>query len=153
MKTAIPDAVLKFLGDKKDLGIHSEMVSDGVVDLYEKGVITCKAKNFNPGKMVIAFLMGTRRLYDFADDNPAVAMMPVDYVNHPMIIGQNDHLVSVNSAVQMDLQGQVCSEAMGLKQFSGVGGQVDFIRGAALSKGGRSRQRQKGERYPRLFRF
>lgn len=135
---AIPDAVLKFLGDKKDLGIHSEMVSDGVVDLYEKGVITCKAKNFNPGKMVIAFLMGTRRLYDFVNDNPVISMMPVDYVNHPMIIGQNDHLVSVNSAVQVDLQGQVCSEAMGLKQFSGIGGQVDFIRGAALSKGGRS---------------
>lgn len=135
---AIPDAVLKFLGDKKDLGIHSEMVSDGVVDLYEKGAITCKAKNFNKGKMIITFLMGTKRLYDFANNNPMVSMMPVDYVNNPVIIGQNDNLVSINSAVQVDLQGQVCSEAMGLKQFSGVGGQVDFVRGAAFSKGGRS---------------
>jgi len=135
---AIPDAVLTFLGDKKDLGIHSEMISDGVVDLYEKGVVNCRAKNFNKGKMVIAFLMGTKRLYDFADNNPAVQMMPVDYVNNPIIIGQNDNLVSVNSALQVDLQGQACSEAMGLKQFSGIGGQVDFIRGAAFSKGGRA---------------
>ena len=88
--------------------------------------------------MVIAFLMGTKRLYDFADNNPAVQMMPVDYVNNPIIIGQNDNLVSVNSALQVDLQGQACSEAMGLKQFSGIGGQVDFVRGSAFSKGGRS---------------
>lgn len=135
---AIPDAVLKFLGDKKDLGIHSEMVSDGVVDLYEKGVITCHAKNFNRDKMVITFLMGTKRLYDFADDNPSVFMAPVDYVNHPVVIGQNDNLVSINSSVEVDLMGQACSEAMGLKQFSGIGGQVDFIRGSAFSKGGRS---------------
>lgn len=135
---AIPDAVLTFLGDKKDLGIHSEMVSDGVVELYEKGVVNCKAKNFNKDKMVIAFLMGTKRLYDFADNNPAIMMMPVDYVNHPIIIGKNDNMVSVNSCMQVDLQGQVCSEAMGLKQFSGIGGQIDFIRGAAFSKGGRA---------------
>ena len=135
---SIPDAVLTFLGGKKDLGIHSEMVSDGVVDLYEKGIITCKAKNFHKDKMVITFLMGTQKLYEFADDNPVIEMMPVDFVNNPMVIGQNDNMVSINAALQVDLQGQVCAEAMGLKQFSGIGGQVDFIRGAAYSKGGRA---------------
>ncbi|RDY32041.1 acetyl-CoA hydrolase/transferase family protein [Lachnotalea glycerini] len=134
----IPDAVLKSLGDKKDLGIHSEMISDGVIDLYEKGVINCRAKNFNRDKMVVSFLMGTKRLYDFADDNPGIYMAPVDYVNHPVIIGKNDHLVSINSSVEVNLMGEACSEAMGLKQFSGIGGQVDFIRGASFSKGGRS---------------
>ena len=135
---SIPDAVLKCLGDKKDLGIHSEMISDGVVDLVEAGVVTCKKKNFNPGKAVITFLMGTKRLYDFANNNEMVYMAPVDYVNNPMIIGQNDNLVSINSSIEVDLMGQACSEAMGLKQFSGIGGQVDFIRGAAFSKGGRA---------------
>lgn len=135
---AIPDAVLKFLDDKKDLGIHSEMISDGVIDLYEKGVINCSKKNINRGKMVVSFLMGSKRLYDFIDNNPAVYMAPVDYVNNPMVIGQNDNLVSINSSVEVDLMGQACSEAMGLKQFSGVGGQVDFVRGAAFSKGGKS---------------
>jgi 4-hydroxybutyrate CoA-transferase len=135
---AIPDAVLKFLGDKKDLGIHSEMISDGVIDLYEKGVINCRAKNFNRDKMVVSFLMGTKQLYDFADDNPGIYMAPVDYVNHPVIIGKNDHLVSINSSVEVNLMGEACSEAIGLKQFSGIGGQVDFIRGASFSKGGRS---------------
>ncbi len=135
---AIPDAVLKFLGDKKDLGIHSEMISDGVIDLYEKGVINCRAKNFNRDKMVVSFLMGTKRLYDFADDNPGIYMAPVDYVNHPVIIGKNDHLVSINSSLEVNLMGEACSEAIGLKQFSGIGGQVDFIRGASFSKGGRS---------------
>ncbi|PXV87796.1 4-hydroxybutyrate CoA-transferase [Lachnotalea glycerini] len=134
----IPDAVLKSLKDKKDLGIHSEMISDGVIDLYEKGVINCRAKNFNRDKMVVSFLMGTKRLYDFADDNPGIYMAPVDYVNHPVIIGKNDHLVSINSSVEVNLMGEACSEAMGLKQFSGIGGQVDFIRGASFSKGGRS---------------
>lgn len=135
---AIPDAVLKFLGDKKNLGIHSEMISDGVVDLYEKGVINCSAKNFHRDRMVVSFLMGTRRLYDFVDDNPAMYMAPVDYVNHPIIIGQNDNMVSINSSVEVNLMGEACSEAVGLKQFSGIGGQVDFIRGASFSKGGRS---------------
>ena len=135
---AIPDAVLKFLDNKKDLGIHSEMISDGVIDLYEKGVINCAAKNYNRGKIVVSFLMGSRRLYDFADDNPSVYMAPVDYVNHPVIIGRNDNMVSINSSVEVNLMGEACSEAMGLKQFSGIGGQVDFIRGASFSKGGRS---------------
>ncbi|MDR1831963.1 MAG: 4-hydroxybutyrate CoA-transferase [Fusobacteriaceae bacterium] len=135
---AIPDAVLLFLKEKKDLGIHSEMISDGVVELVESGVVTCRRKNFNKGKMVIGFLMGTKRLYDFADNNPMVSMNPIDYVNDPRIIGQNDNLVSINSCMQVDFMGQVCSEAVGLKQFSGIGGQVDFVRGAAFSKGGRS---------------
>lgn len=135
---AIPDAVLKFLDGKKDLGIHSEMISDGVVDLYEKGVITCKKKNLNPNKMVVAFLMGTQKLYDFVHDNPIINMMDIEYVNNPIIIGKNDNMISINSALEVDLMGQVCSEAIGLKQFSGIGGQVDFIRGAAFSKGGKS---------------
>lgn len=135
---AIPDAVLLFLKDKRDLGIHSEMFSDGVVELVEAGVITNRAKTLHPGKFVANFLMGTRRLYDFVDHNPDVLVMPVDYVNHPVVAAQNDNLVSINSCVQVDLMGQICSESIGHKQISGVGGQVDFVRGAALSKGGRS---------------
>lgn len=133
---AIPDAVLLFLKDKKDLGIHSEMFSDGVVELAEAGVITNTQKTLNPGKFVVAFLMGTRRLYDFVDHNPNVELRPVDYVNNPFVIAQNDHLVSINSCVQVDLMGQVASESVGAKQISGVGGQVDFVRGASASEGG-----------------
>lgn len=135
---AIPDAVLLFLKDKKDLGIHSEMFSDGVVELVEAGVVTNKRKTLHPGKSVVTFLMGTRRLYDFVNDNPSVFMMPVDYVNDPYIIRQNDNLVSINSCVQVDLQGQVVSTSIGKREISGVGGQVDFVRGANLSKGGKS---------------
>jgi 4-hydroxybutyrate CoA-transferase len=135
---AIPDAVLLFLKDKKDLGIHSEMISDGVVELVEAGVITNAKKNFHPGKSVVTFLMGTKRLYDYANDNPAVSMFPVNYVNNPYIIAQNDNLVSINSCVQIDFCGQVSSESIGPNQISGVGGQVDFVRGAKMSKGGRS---------------
>ena len=135
---AIPDAVLMFLGDKKDLGIHSEMFSDGVVNLVEKGVITNAKKTLHPGKFIVTFLMGTRKLYDFVDHNPAVDMYPVDYVNNPFVVAQNDNLVSINSAVQVDLYGQTASETIGPMQISGVGGQVDFVRGAAASKGGRS---------------
>lgn len=135
---AIPDAVLLFLKDKKDLGIHSEMISDGVVDLVKAGVITCKKKNVNPGKLSVTFLMGTKKLYDFANDNPLVSLQPVGNINDPRVIGENDNLVSINAALQVDLMGQACAEAMGLRQFSGIGGQVDFIRGAAFSKGGRS---------------
>ena len=135
---AIPDAVLLFLKDKKDLGIHSEMFSDGVVELVEAGVVTNKKKNLHNGKAVAAFLMGTQRLYDYVHKNPDVAMMPVDYVNHPMVVAQNDNLVSINSCVQVDLMGQVASETVGPKQISGIGGQLDFVRGATMSKGGRS---------------
>lgn len=133
---AIPDAVLLFLKDKKDLGIHSEMFSDGVVELAEAGVITNAKKTLKPGKFVVTFLMGTKRLYDFVNNNSNVEMQPVDYVNDPYVIAQNDNLISINSCVQIDLMGQVASESVGLKQISGTGGQVDFVRGASASKGG-----------------
>ena len=135
---AIPDAVLLFLKHKKDLGIHSEMFSDGVVELVEAGVITNKKKTLLPGKMVATFLMGTKRLYDFVDNNPMVAMHPVDFVNNPYIAAQNDNLISINSTIEVDLMGQAASETIGLKQFSGTGGQVDFVRAACYSKGGKS---------------
>ncbi|MDR2455480.1 MAG: 4-hydroxybutyrate CoA-transferase [Deltaproteobacteria bacterium] len=135
---AIPDAVLLFLREKKDLGIHSEMFSDGVVELAESGVINHSRKNFMPGKAVATFLMGTRRLYDFVHDNPSVHMAPSTWVNDPFVAGSNDNLVSVNSCVQVDLLGQVSSETVGFTQISAVGGQVDFVRAAAISKGGRS---------------
>lgn len=135
---AIPDAVLLFLKGKKDLGIHSEMFSDGVVELIEAGVITNNCKQIDKGQCVATFLMGTERLYKFAHNNPMVKLMPVDIVNDPRVISQNDNVVSINSCVEVDLMGQVCSESVGLKQISGVGGQVDFVRGANMSKGGRT---------------
>lgn len=135
---AIPDAVLLFLKDKKHLGIHTEMFSDGVVELVEAGVIDNSAKNFHPGTMVSTFLMGTKKLYDFVDNNPMVSMYPSCYTNDPYIAGKNDNLVSINSCVQVDFLGQVCSESVGMTQISAVGGQVDFVRAAAISKGGRS---------------
>lgn len=135
---AIPDAVLMFLKDKKDLGIHSEMFSDGVVELIEAGVITGERKQIDKGQCVATFLMGTKRLYDFVDDNPMVKMMPVNVVNDPRVISQNDNVMSINSCVEVDLMGQVASESVGLKQISGVGGQVDFVRGANMSRGGRT---------------
>lgn len=135
---AIPDALLGFLRDKKNLGIHTEMFSDGVVDLYNAGAIDNMRKNINRGKMVTTFLMGTRALYDFADDNPGVMVCPCNYTNDPFVIAQNDNMVSVNSSVEVDLMGQAASESIGSRQYSGVGGQVDFIRGALASKNGRS---------------
>jgi 4-hydroxybutyrate CoA-transferase len=135
---AIPDAVLLFLHEKNDLGIHSEMFSDGVVELYEQGVVTNRCKSVHPDKMVATFLMGTRRLYDFVDDNPIVNMFPVNYVNDPVVIGQNDRVVAINSALEVDLQGQVAADSMGPMQFTGIGGQVDFMRGAARSRGGKA---------------
>lgn len=135
---AIPDAVLSFLTDKKDLGIHSEMFADGVIDLVKKGVITNRKKFTNKGKLVASFIMGTKEVYDFIDDNPGVMMMPVDYVNNPVEIMKEENMVSINSCVQVDLMGQVCSESIGPTQISGVGGQVDFVRGAAMAKNGRS---------------
>ncbi|HEY8804062.1 MAG TPA: acetyl-CoA hydrolase/transferase C-terminal domain-containing protein [Clostridium sp.] len=133
---AIPDAVLLFLKNKKDLGIHSEMISDGVVELVEAGVITGKSKVLHNGKIVVTFLMGTKRLYDFVDNNPMVEMYSVDYVNDPVIVAQNNKMVCINSAIQVDFMGQVNAESIGLTQFSGVGGQVDFVRGANMSKDG-----------------
>jgi 4-hydroxybutyrate CoA-transferase len=135
---AIPDAVLKFLGDKKDLGIHTEMFSDGVVQLCEQGVVTNRFNNLSPGKLTASFLMGTRRLYDFVNDNPGVDMRPVDYTNNVMVAGRLEKLISINSALEVDLKGQVCSEMIGPKQFSAVGGQVDFVRAASASPGGKS---------------
>jgi 4-hydroxybutyrate CoA-transferase len=135
---AIPDAVLRTLNHKKDLGIHSEMISDGVVDLVESGVINCSKKTFMPGKIVVTFLIGTKKLYDFVDDNPMIMIAPVSFTNNPNIIAQNDKMVSINSALQVDLVGQVASEAINYLQISGVGGQVDFVRGANLAKEGKS---------------
>ena len=134
----LPDAVLMSLKDKKDLGIHSEMFSDGVMGLVNEGIINNSKKSLHPGKIVASFIMGSRKLYDFVDENPMIYMAPVDYVNDPYVIGKNDNLISINSCIQVDLQGQVCSESIGLKQISGVGGQVDFIRGASVSKGGKA---------------
>lgn len=135
---AIPDAVLSFLGEKKDLGIHSEMFSDGVVDLANKGVITNKKKTIDQGKFVSCFLMGTKKLYDFVNNNPDVLMKPVDYTNDPFVVAQIDNIISINSAMQVDLMGQVNAEMIGSRQFSGVGGQVDFVRGASRAKGGKA---------------
>jgi 4-hydroxybutyrate CoA-transferase len=134
----IPDAVLSHLDDKKDLGIHSEMFSDGVVKLYEKGIITNAKKGINKGKMVVGFLMGTKMLYDFVDNNPVVEMRTIDYVNNPVNIMQNNKMVAINSCLQVDFTGQVNSESIGPDQFSGMGGQVDFVRGCSLCPGGKA---------------
>lgn len=134
---AIPDAVLQALSNHKDLGIHSEMFSDGVLDLVEKGVVTGERKALDRGKIVASFVVGSRRLLDFIDDNPQVEMHPMDYTNNTQIIRQFEHMVAVNSAIQVDLTGQVCAESIGTYLYSGVGGQVDFMRGAALSPRGR----------------
>jgi len=133
---SIPDAVLQNLGGHRDLGIHTELFSDGLIEMVEQGVITCAAKNFHPGKVVAGFLFGTRDLYDFVDNNPLIELHPTDYVNDPYNIARNDKMVAINSALQVDLTGQVCADSIGTKFYSGVGGQVDFIRGAAGSKGG-----------------
>jgi len=133
---AIPDAVLHFLKDKKELGIHSEMISDGVVELVEAGVVTCSQKSINKGKIIVSFLMGTKRLYDFVDKNPGLELRTVDYTNNPVIVAQNSKLVCINSCLEVDFMGQVVSDSIGTKQFSGVGGQVDFVRGASMSTDG-----------------
>lgn len=133
---SIPDAVLRCLGSHKDLGIHTELFSDGVVEMVENGVITCAKKSFHPGKIVAGFLFGTQRLYDFIDNNPMIEMHPTDYVNDPFNIAQNEKMVAINAALQIDLTGQVCADSIGPRFYSGVGGQLDFIRGASRSKGG-----------------
>jgi 4-hydroxybutyrate CoA-transferase len=135
---AIPDAVMLFLKDKKDLGIHSEMISDGTMALFESGVITNRKKSMNKDKMTVTFLLGSNKLYRFAHKNPAVEVRPVDYVNHPIVISQQHKMIAINSALQIDLQGQVNAEAMGLRQYSGMGGQLDFVRGAGMAEGGKS---------------
>jgi 4-hydroxybutyrate CoA-transferase len=135
---ALPDAVLSYLEEKNDLGIHSEMISDGAMNLVNSGVITCRKKTFLPGKIVITFAMGTSTFYQWMNDNTMIEAHPVSFVNDPFIIAQNDNIVSVNSALAVDLMGQVAATTLGPFQYSGVGGQVDFVRGAARSKGGRS---------------
>lgn len=133
---SIPDAVLQNLTNHKDLGIHTELFSDGVIDMVEQGVITCSQKTFHPGKIIVGFLFGTKRLYDFVDNNPLIELHPTDYVNDPFNIARNDKMIAINSALQIDLTGQVCADSIGPRFYSGVGGQIDFIRGAARSKGG-----------------
>jgi len=134
---AIPDAVLRRLGDKHELGIHTEMLSDGVIDLMENGVITNKAKKVHAGRSVTSFVMGTRRLYDFVDDNHRVEFHPCDRTNDTRLIQKNPRVVAINSALEVDLSGQVCADSIGHRIYSGIGGQMDFIRGAALSPGGK----------------
>jgi 4-hydroxybutyrate CoA-transferase len=135
---ALPDAVLSYLSEKNDLGIHSEMISDGAMKLVEAGVITGKKKTFRPRKVVITFAMGTGEFYRWLDSNAIMEAYPVDFTNDPFVITQNDNMVSINSALSVDLLGQVAADTLGTKQVSGVGGQVDFVRGANRSKGGRS---------------
>lgn len=133
---AIPDAVLKYLGNKKDLGVHSELFSDGVIDLFNAGVITNARKTLHPGKIIAGFMLGTKRLYDWSDDNPLIEFHRTEYVNDPFVIAQNERMVAINSAIEVDLTGQVCADSIGPKLYSGVGGQLDFIYGASRSKGG-----------------
>ena len=133
---AIPDAVLKFLYHKKDLGIHSELFSDGVIGLVEAGILTNARKTLHMGKIAAGFMIGTRRLYQWADDNPLIELHPTEYINDPFVIAQNERMVAINSAIEVDLTGQVCADSIGPKLFSGVGGQLDFIYGASRSKGG-----------------
>jgi acyl-CoA hydrolase len=133
----IPDAVLSSLHNHKDLGIHTEMVSDGAVDLIKKDIINNKFKGINTNKTITAFSFGTKKLYDFLDNNPSFAFMDVSYVNNPLVIAQNKKLIAINSAIEIDLTGQVCADSIGTYQYSGIGGQMDFIRGAALSEGGK----------------
>jgi len=134
---AIPDAVLASLGDKRDLGIHTEMVSDGIMQGVEAGVITGARKSIHRGKVIGTFALGSRRLYNFLHNNPLFEFHPVDYTNDPFVIARNERMIAVNSAIEVDLTGQVCSDSIGLQIYSGFGGQVDFIRGAAHSKGGK----------------
>jgi acetyl-CoA hydrolase len=133
----IPDAVLLFLKEKRDLGIHTEMFSDGVVELFESGVVTGEAKTLHKGKIIAGFVLGTKKTFDFLDNNPFVEFHPTDYVNDPFVIAQNDKMVAINSAIAVDITGQVCADSMGRSIYSGFGGQVDFVRGAARSRGGK----------------
>lgn len=133
----IPDAVLPFLMNRKDLGVHSELVSDGVMPLIEAGVITGARKNYKPRKIIVGFVLGTKKMFDFVDNNPVFEFHPTAYTNDPALIARNDKMVAINSALQVDLTGQVCSDSIGNQFYSGIGGQVDFLRGASRSKGGK----------------
>jgi acyl-CoA hydrolase len=134
---AIPDAALRRLFDKHDLSVHTEMLSDGVIDLVQAGVITNRLKNVHPGRTVTSFIFGTKRLYDWVHDNPLVEFHPCDRTNDTALIRKNDRVIAINSAVEVDLSGQVSADSMGFKIYSGIGGQMDFMRGAALSKEGK----------------
>ncbi|MBV9216088.1 MAG: acetyl-CoA hydrolase/transferase family protein [Acidobacteria bacterium] len=134
---SIPNAVLAALGNHKDLGVHTEMFSDGVIPLVESGVINGRLKVKHPGRLVAGFVMGTKKLYDFIDDNPQVLMLDIGYVNDTSVIRRNPKVTAVNSAIEVDLTGQVCADSIGMRQYSGVGGRMDFIRGASLSEGGK----------------
>ena len=133
----IPDAVLPFLKDRKDLGVHSELVSDGVMSLIESGVITGARKNYKPRKIIAGFVLGTKKMFEFVDNNPIFEFHPTAYTNNPELIARNEKMVAINSALQVDLTGQVCSDSIGNQFYSGIGGQVDFLRGASRSKGGK----------------
>ena len=133
----IPDAVLPFLMDRRDLGIHTELISDNAIPLIEAGVITGNRKSYKPRKIILGFVLGTRRLFEFVNENPIFEFHPTSYTNDPWLIARNDNMVAVNSALQIDLTGQVCADSMGTSFYSGIGGQVDFIRGTARSKGGK----------------
>ncbi len=133
----IPDAVLRYLVNHKNLGIHSEMISDGIIDLMLSGVINNRKKTFHKGKSVVTFCLGTQRLYDYVNCNPHIEFYPSEHINSPVVIARNDNMISINSAIEVDLTGQVVADSIGYKFFSGIGGQVDFIRGASLSKGGK----------------
>ncbi|MCF6332867.1 MAG: 4-hydroxybutyrate CoA-transferase [Draconibacterium sp.] len=134
---AIPNAVLTMLGNHKDLGVHSEMFADGILPLVNKGVVNGKNKAVDKGRMVATFLMGSKKLYDFVNDNPGVAMQDVKYTNRVNVIAKNPKVTAINSAIQIDITGQVCADSIGTLLYSGVGGQIDFLRGASLSKGGK----------------
>ena len=133
----IPDAVLFALKGRKDLGIHTEMVSDGVMEAIEEGIITGAKKTFHPYKVILTFLLGSEKLYEFADNNPVFEAHPTDYTNHPFNVSRNENMIAINSAIEVDISGQICSDSIGTYIYSGFGGQVDFIRGAAHSKGGK----------------
>ena len=132
----IPDAVLRKLGTHKDLGIHTELFSDGIIDLVERGIINGEKKTLHYGKIVAGFILGSQRLYEYVHDNPIFEMHPTEYVNDPFIIAQNDNMVAINSAIEVDLTGQVCADSIGPRPYSGVGGQIDFIYGSARARGG-----------------
>ncbi|NMA15508.1 MAG: 4-hydroxybutyrate--acetyl-CoA CoA transferase, partial [Clostridia bacterium] len=134
----IPNATALALCSKKDLGIHTEMFTDGMIDMIEAGAVTNRRKNIHREKSIATFAMGSQRLFDYLDDNLGVEFYPVDYVNDPYLVAQLDNFVSINACVEVDLIGQVCSESIGTRQFSGTGGQVDFVRGASKSKGGQA---------------
>jgi acyl-CoA hydrolase len=133
----IPDAVLLYLRDRKDLGVHTELLSDNIIPLIESGVVNGRLKTLHPRKIILGFCLGTKKLFDFVDDNPIFDFHPNSYTNNPLLIAQNDKMVAINSALQVDITGQVCADSLGTSFYSGIGGQVDFIRGATRSKGGK----------------